>query len=380
MDGLEPRVSQFGSALNWLLRRDVSSARLASLFTTTAENIRVIAFRVRAQQNSGAAIDAARIHQKPDSETARQVGIRPGLDDAEWTPARTRRLDLLRNEVDEAVAHFSSRYDFLGGAQYLRRRLQYIGYAGDARRIALAAFLHQQTAWFLVHCGRCVSATKEADIARHLWRVAWHESGDDQYAAGFVSSALIGSHSRLLSHRPEEALKALDLARDAAESIGAPLGSDHFRQRGVALLQLRQDAQSAKYFEKSAELMEKLNEATLPAQILMTGQRHIGILGALNCDQANGVLAAARSAFGEGSLENSIALHWAAASCLCSDSPSLIRYAVAELSGQAASLVQFGHQLTIRRLLSITPELGLDDRLRRAWVRRALYENAVQSR
>ena len=41
---------------------------------------------------------------------------------------------------------------------------------------------------------------------------------------------------------------------------------------------------------------------------------------------------------------------------------------------------QFGHQATIRTLLTVTPELGLDDRLRKAWVRRALYENAFRDR
>jgi hypothetical protein len=171
----------------------------------------------------------------------------------------------------------------------------------------------------------------------------------------------------------------LDLARDAAESIGGPLGSDHSRQRGVALLQLREDQQARKHFQRSAELMEKLNEATVPAQILMTGARHAGLL-ALDCDQGLDVLAVARRAFGEGSLEASMAVHWAAAASLSTDSSLAIRDAADLLNHHPKPPPQFGHQATIRKLLSITPELGFDARLRRIWVRRALYENAFRSR
>jgi hypothetical protein len=377
MASLEPRLSQFGPAVGWLIARDVSAARLASLFDTTPENIRVIAFRAR-HRGLAAIAGTAALDRKPDPELAKGIGIRPALDDAEWTPARTRKLDWLKDRIDQTVALHSAQYDFLNGARELRRILPYIGYAGDARRIALQALVHQHIAWFLVHSGRCVSAAAEAGTAQDLWRVSWHESDTCDFARGFVSAALIGSHAWLLSRRPEEALTVLDVARDAAESTDSILGSDHYRQRGVALLQLRQDPQAAEQFSKSAEMMEKLNEATVPAQVMMTGVRHTGLLGGLNCDQGYDVLSAAKLAFGDGSLENSMALHWAAASCLCSDSNSLIQRAVARMKDAPGPSAQFGHQLTIRRLLIMTPDLGLDDRLRRVWVRRALYENAFR--
>jgi hypothetical protein len=377
MASLEPRLSQFGPAVGWLIARDVSAARLASLFDTTPENIRVIAFRAR-HRELVAIRDIAALDRKPIPELAKNIGIRPALDDAAWTPARTRKLDWLRDKIDKTVARLSAQYDFLNGARELRLILPYIGYAGDARRIALQALVHQHIAWFLVHSGRCVSAAAEAGTARDLWRVAWHESDSHDFAQGFVRAALIGSHAWLLLRRPEETLTTLDVARDAVESIRSVLGSDHYRQRGVAFLQLRQDAQAAEQFRKSAETMEKLNEATVPAQVAMTGTRHTGLLGGLNCDQGYDVLAGAQLAFGDKSLETSMALHWAAASCLSSDSAPLIRGAVEQLKNSLAPSAQFGHQLTIRGLLIMTPELGLDDRLRRVWVRRALYENAFR--
>lgn len=377
MASLEPRLSQFGPAAGWLITKGVSAARLASLFDTTPENIRLIAFRARRREPAAIA-DNATLDRKPDPDLARDIGIRPALDNAAWTPARTRKLDWLKDKIDQTAARHSARYDFLNGAQKLRLMLPYIGYAGNARRIALQALLHQQIAWFLVHSGRCVSAATEAAIASDLWRVAWHESGDAGYAEGFVRAALIGSNAWLMSRRPEDALTTLDIARDAAESIRSFLGSEYYRQHGVALLQLRQDEQAAGQFLKSAEMMEKLNEATVPAQVMMTGARHTALLGGLNCDQSYDVLSSVKAAFGDTSLETSMALHWAAASCLSSDSSSLIQRAVTQLNDSVAPSTQFGHQLTIRRLLIMAPELGLDDRLRRIWVRRALYENAFR--
>ena len=75
-----------------------------------------------------------------------------------------------------------------------------------------------------------------------------------------------------------------------------------------------------------------------------------------------------------------MALHWAAACGLSTDSPAIIQSTQDSLLSGPDPVAQFGHQSTIRRLLRLTPELGLDDRLRRAWVRRALYENAFRNR
>ena len=85
-------------------------------------------------------------------------------------------------------------------------------------------------------------------------------------------------------------------------------------------------------FERSAEMMEKLNEARNPAQLLMTGSRHINLLSRVRRDRAQEISGIARDAFGELSLEASMALHWAAAAGLSTDSPSLILEAVESLT------------------------------------------------
>ncbi len=379
MSGTEPKLSQFGPAFAWLIEKDVSSTRLASLFGTTAENIRVIAYRSR-HEDREPDIENYRLNDPIAPDTPARLGVRAGPDEVVPTVGRGKKLDWLKFQIESAVARHSRDYTFLNGVRTLRHLAPRIGYAGDVRRIALLAQLHQHTAWFLVHAGQCVSAAREAGDARELWRIAYNESRHREYAERFIQAALIGSHAWLLERHPRQSLETLKIARDAAKSIGAPMGSDHFRQRGVALFQLREDERAAEAFRKSGEAMERLNEARIPAQVVMTGTRHINLLGSPNWEGANEVLATARQSFGQESLEASMALHWAVACGVSTDSPSAIEHALDLITAAPPPAAHFGHQLTIRRLLTITPELGLYAGLRRAWVRRTLYENAFRNR
>jgi hypothetical protein len=320
------------------------------------------------------------LHHQPSAELAGTVGVRQAPDEVVRTPIKGRKLEQTQNEIEQTVIRHSQEYRFLEGVSSLRRLAPRIGFPGDSRRIALAALLHQHIAWFLVHSGRCDSAAREAHTARSLWRLAYHESAEREYAERFIESALIGSQALLLNRRPQPALRLLETASDAAKSIGAPEGSDHARQRGVALFQLREDERAAAQFQKAAQVMEKLNEARTPAQLLMTGARHLSLLGGLKWDNAQEVLDAARRSFGDRSLEASMALHWAAACGLSTDSSSISQITLDLLEAGEKPAAQFGHQVTIRRLLAMTPALELDSRLRRIWVRRSLYENAFRDR
>jgi hypothetical protein len=375
----EPKLSQYGSAIDWLRKKDVSSAKIAAVFGTTPENVRAVAFRARHELNPDPPSNTG-LDTKPTPELAEELGVRPGPDEIVDTPIRLRKIDWLRDEIDQTVAKCASRYDFLAGSQALRRLLPQIGHSQDSRLIALAARLHQQIAWFLVHAGQCASASREAKVAQDLWRIAWHESDLKEFAAGFVEAALIESNAYLLTRNPREALTVLDLAAQAAASVAAPTGSEHFRQRGAALFQLREDERAAAYYARATEAMERLGEARTPAQLLMTGPRQTNLLGTPKWENAQELVITARNSFGPESLEASMALHWATACGLTTGSTSVMRQAQDLLEAAAIPAAQFGHQSTIRKLLTITPELGLDDRLRSVWVRRALYENAFRAR
>lgn len=378
MRPLEPRLSQFGPVFAWLLDRDVTAGRIASLFATTPTNVRVIAHRAR-HGNALEGFDETPLDHRPAIDRGRELGVRPGPDDVVRTPAKAKQIESLAAEIDETVRDHTECHAYLEGATALRRLLPRIGYAGDSRRVALRALLHQQIAWFLVHSGRCASAADQAQVARDLWRIAYHESGAREHVRRFIQSALIGSNALLLMRKPQEAWRSLDIADGASEAINAPIGSEHFRQRGVALFQLREDARAIQQFRLSAEAMEQLNEARVPAQLLMTGKRHANLIGDPNLEHAQELVTLARQSFGETSLEASMALHWAAACGLSTDSSVFISETLDFLNSDPVPASHFGHQATIHRLLAITPDLGFDHRLRRMWVRRALYENAFRA-
>jgi hypothetical protein len=370
MAGDQLRLAQFGPAFAWLLDRGVASSRLASIFATSSQNVRVIASRSR-RRPAEAALEIT-------NEASRLV--RPGPDDVIRNSARNRKLDALRHEIDEIVRTHATTYRVLAGVQALRAIMPRIGYPQDWRRIALLANLHQQTAWFYVHLGRSESAAREARQARELWQAAHLESGSPDLVAEYVKAALIESQAWLLARRPENATRALDVAQHAAESIGSRLGSDHYRQRGVALFQLREDEPAAAQFRRAAVAMERMNEAEVPEQVSMTGARHIHLLGSPDVEGAEELSEEVLQRFGEASLEASMALHWAAACGLSTGSRAAERGTLDLLASRPVPSIQFGHQSTIRTLLAATPELGLDERLRRMWIRRALYENALRDR
>jgi hypothetical protein len=370
MAGDELRLAQLGPAFSWLLDRGVASSRLASVFGTSSQNVRVIASRAR-----------TRAKDQVEETTAQAIRlVRPGPDYVVRTVARNRKLDALRSEIEETVREHATTYRFSEGIRALRHLLPRIGYPQDWRRIAILANAHQQMAWFSVHLGRSESAAREARQAQELWHAAHTESSSPDHIAQYVKAALIESQAWLLARRPQNANRALDVAHHAAESIGSQLGSDHYRQRGVALFQLREDEPAARQFSRAAIAMERLHEAEVPEQVSMTGARHIHLLGSPDVEGAEELSTVVLRRFGEASLEASMALHWAAACGLSTGSRTAEQRVLDLLASRPTPSVQFGHQSTIRTLLAATPELGLDERLRRMWVRRALYENALRDR
>ena len=370
-------VSRFGSAFAWLLAREVPAERIAALFATKAGTVRVAAHRWRKAEAVQSA-DWPTITAAPTERERSHIGIRQGFDEVVATRRRRVSLESLEARIVSIVERHRGDYEFSAALQELGSLLPAIGYPADLRRIHLAALLHQHMAWFLVHSGRCRSAMEQSRVARDLWRSAYYESPQRLYADEYVRSALIASHAALLMRQPEEALGILALATECTKQSGAPIGSDHYRQRGVAFFQMRHDEQARSFFEEASEAMDRLSEAQKPVSVLMTGARHTNLLGVPDWDSAQEIVSLVKADFGTESLEHSMCLHWAAACAFSTDSTAVKTAAVEMLQRRTEPAPHLGHQLTIAKLLSITPELGFDDRLQKAWVRRALYENTVR--
>lgn len=373
---------QLGSLFAWLLRCGVTSQRLAGLFGTTAVNIRVAASRSR----------AVRIEQPAEKtladivpcEERQGLGIRPEPDEVLDSAQRRARLKDLAERIELAAEEGRRRYAYEDAITALRRQLPYFGCPSDSRRIALLARLEYHLAWFNTHLGHSATAIRHGRRSMGLWRTAYGETAARAvahgYASAFVESALVVSHTYLLTARPAQALDVLALAEAAAAHIHQPLGSDFFRQRGVAAFQLGDDTRSKEAFEQAERTMLERSEARNLASPAMTGRRHLGLLSAkTGWEDMLEIRALAARHYGTSALEYSVITNWCSATGLATDSSALHAGALQILQTNAELARQFGHQHTVTRLLMIADELGLYPALRRKFIRRALYENAARN-
>ena len=368
------------SAIEWLMEVGVSAPRLASLFGTSPENIRRIRYFATRQLEPSLITFAPALETVPDTEMHGGVGIRTHRDILRHSGKPTASLSSLAEETDIIFHRSQADYQFLAGARRLLPLKQKLGHISEARRLAMAGVLEQRISWLLVHSGLVRSAISHASRALWLLQTAYYSQEQKDDVRQFIKAVLIASHANLLASRPTATLQLLDLAEDASETIGAPLGSDFHRQRGVALFQLggKHDDEAKKCFERSEQQMVKLNEATSDAQILMTAPRHIHLLHKPNSNGAMKVLEAVESTFGSNSLESSMTRHWTAACGLLTDDSQVQQDSRALIEKNWATASSFGHQATISKLLSITAELGLSRGLQAVWVRKALYQNAFR--
>jgi len=310
----------------------------------------------------------------------RGIGVRSHREILRRSDKPSPTLDWLREQIDTLCAFHRQHYQFLAGARRLTQLKQRLGHMSEARRIALTGVLEQKISWFLVHSGFTRSAITHASQSLWLLQTAYYRLDRKNDVQEFIKSGLIAAHRNLLAGRPAAALHVLGVMRDASQTIGAPLGSDYYRQRGVALFQLgaKYDDEARKAFQESEQQMRRLGESSSEAQVLMTGARQINLLGKPDWEGALRVMDAAIDTFAHGSLEVSMTRNWAAACGLLTDDDRIRQRAREFVAENHRVAGRFGHQATISKLLSITPELGLPRGLMAVWVRKALYQNAFR--
>jgi hypothetical protein len=377
---LTPELLELRFIIDWLMSVGVSSPRLAALLGTSAGNIRRLKYLASRQLEPPLITFLPDLDLVPSTAMHRGIGIRSHMDILRRADKPSPTLDWLREEIDTRFERHRQQYQFLAGARSLGQLKQRLGHMSESRRIALAGVLEQRLSWFLVHSGFTRSAISHASLSLWLLQSAHYRLGGSEEVREFIKSTLIAAHANLLATRPAATLQILDLMRAASESIGAPLGSDYYRQRGVAFFQLgpKHDDEAKASFAQSERQMRRLGEAESEAQALMTGARHINLLGKPDWDGALRVMEMAENTFTSGSLETSMTRHWAAACGLLTGDGRIRQRGRELLAVNQPTAARFGHQATVSKLLSLTPELGLSRGLEAIWVRKALYQNAFR--
>ncbi len=377
-----PVVAQVRTALAWLADHDVPAQSIRAAFGVSPGHLRQLVFRGRRDRLRfywPAATLPEFLHRDPNQLIGR-TGVRRDLDDRYLATGRRSTNDRLRQRLDEAVAKRREDGSFLEAISELNQLKRLVGYVGEIGHVRLKGALLRQLSWFYTHSGRSVSAFESAISAVDLYQIAWQETGNRSDLDQIAGCSLIASNACLLAHDPLTAIKILDVADQAVEQAGPGDRSDHHRQRGAALLQLCSadaDEASGKEMRESGRI---LDEVTGSNSVLsrINGLRMPLLLREPDYERACENLEAICSLTSPSSLEFAMAVNYTSAVGLSTSSETVHRAVVALLAAAPPVEERYGHQRTVRSLLSVTMQLGLSDAVRKNWIRWALYENAAR--
>ncbi|MCU1284081.1 MAG: hypothetical protein JWO13_431 [Acidobacteriales bacterium] len=368
------RAKDLGPAIALLRSFGIDPRRIARLFETTPENIRQIDYRAQHPRAAEAPLSVTPAREVPQPYEVPIYG------------KERVRLDELGHRIETTARQYAAAYQFSEGLAALRQCLAPLSTPTNSYKLRLKARLHHQIAWFALHQGLSSTALSNAAFSQQLSTEAYRKSWNKVDLAGFIDTALILALALLLSNegsrtqRELHALKILDLAKEVAEGANLPRGSEHFRQRGTLLFRLGQDEEAKINFRTAMEAMRRMGEARDETHVLMVGTRLLNLAEKTpNWEASNELLTKCEATFGRESLEYVMNCNATAACGLLTDSVP-VHVEALDLLNSTVKSKQFGHQATVTKLLSITPDLKLLAWDRSRWIRFALHTNAFRNR
>jgi hypothetical protein len=376
------RAHRVPKAIKLLRKLGVPAPRIASAFGEDADNIRHIDIRAyggTAIQNPepiSLTKDDLQLAKLGRDERARQARLNlAGL--------RIRsKLDLERTEllVWEIFRNHKS-IGFENAYETLILMLPGVANAryGQARRVKL--LIHEKLAWFAMPVGRIKKALGHACSAMEAAVEAFRESaGDREYLLRYGEAALLASICMQKLQAPRDALRFIRAADEANITAGELPGSEHFRQRGAALIQIgrRYDDLARKMLSLAPVRMEEKHEASHPIDLLMTGLRQRTFIDPMwGWEKSLELVQAVEVHYGRNSFQRAVAAKSAAAAGFKLADPGINNIALRLLEGSDSGSPG---PRSLSQVLSITPYLNLTgDNLDR-WLRFAFQESPSENR
>lgn len=361
-----------GPEIEILRSFQISASRIAFLLDEDSSNIRQISRRSQFPKASLISVTALPTREQQIEDFRLYGQRRQAVENLEW-------------QVEETFNQYASRYEFVEGAKALGPFLSLLSVPRNPRKVRLKARIHHHIAWFSIQQGKCSSALDHGQFAMWLSRQAYQASWDVLDLNRYVETALIVSMAAHLSAERTErseaySLAILWLAQQAAEAAGNPRGSEHFRQRGSALFNLGYEEDARKCLIEAMQRAREKNEARDENHVEMIGKRFLNLLGkSPDVDSAQGLLLKVESTFGRDSLEYAINVNYTAAAGLLTNDPKIAQGSVDLLRFNAETIASFGRQATVTKLLSITPDLRLNDAQLGRWIKQVLRANALRN-
>ncbi len=291
----------------------------------------------------------------------------------------SRSLDAFEREIEKTFSIYSRSENFLAGERALRLYIPFVARASNPKMLRLRAIVFQNPAWMLTHAGNARRSIEYAFEAMHCASLAFDASlGDRAFLKQYHQSALIASNALLKSRQPDAAMSVLDQADAAVLVREGRLGSEHYHQRAVGHFQKGEDEAAKEELEKARVEVERVGYSDF-IQVRMASQRQLNVIEpSSGIPRAFNLIHQAAKFYGQGSLEHTMAINWAAGSVLATDSQEDLKQASSIISSIDPLKRGFGHQATTRFLLSITPALNLSKAARNRWIRFLFYENAFR--
>ena len=360
-----------GPEIELLRSFGISAVRISDLLKETAANIRQISKRARFQQVL-LEVPAPLLREARSEEFQLYGKKRQALEALEW-------------EVETIFNEHARTYQFEEGARLLNGLLELVSAPTNPRRVRLRARIHHHIAWFAIQQGKAKSAFSHGLFSMELSREAYRTSWDRADLNRYVETALVISMAAHLSaegHNMSEnhSLAILWLAKEAAEAANNPRGSEHFRQRGSALFHLGEEHQARKALLKAIRKAREKNEARDENHAQMIGKRFLNLFGkSPDWDGAQELLSNVEHTFGKHSLEYAINVNYTTAAGFLTNDPTIEKNARDILLANTAVVEPFGRQATVSKLLSITPDLKLNEAQKGRWIKQVLRANPLRN-
>jgi len=315
----ELTLGQLAPAVAWLRERGVQSDRLAVAFRTTRTHIRVLAHRGRHWPFG--VIEGSVPSRAVVPLQARELDLPPHEDEAPLGRQGRARLERLEQEIETVALSANADWLLEEAIKRLRRLSSRLGRPHSVRLLRLRARIRLHLAWCSVHAGLTRSAYLYALRSIDDSQYAFRETGDPQYLEWLSEVALVASNAQLLRRRPNHADAFLQLAVDALSAAAIPLGSEYFRQRGVAAFQRGEDVAARSWFTTAGSSAINASAAPIAESASL---RHLAALRPVDWEVATSLLARVRQRHPAEALEVAMMNHWTVAAAFSTDSPRIL--------------------------------------------------------
>ena len=374
--------------MTWLRDRSVSAHEVGEIFGITEGNVRQTIWRYAPSRKitvippflSEPLANPGRIYEPVPALLRRMLGVREHEDSVILDREGKRRLSDIEDRVEELGCQFWSGVRYAAGLRRFTELLPQVGYSAHHRRIRLLARIRQIICETHLHSGRAASAINEGLASIHLYRIAFQQlerqSAWKTDLEGLGRTARLVAQAYLLRREPDMARHYLDIHQQASEGAGLPPRPEYFHQLATAAFQIGEDDSVPDNLATAANRLRDIKDDGKPRaehEIRDIGQRALYLVRGDWYGSAE-LLDYALKHYPADDIHISLNVAWTAACGLSKDDSQIANQAIGLLDRYRESAAGYGRQVSMFRLLKLTPRLPKV--LRRDWVRHSLYANA----